>query len=303
MTGLVRVRVPAKVNLSLSVGPRRTDGYHDLVTVFHAVGLYDEVVVDAVTPGSGVTLSVSGPGSEALPRDDGNIAVRAALLAAQAAGRDPDLAIAIDKAIPIAGGMAGGSADAAAVLTACAALWAPALDADTLHGLAAELGSDVPFLLRGGTMLGSGRGEILTPVLTRGEFHWVVAVSDEGLSTPAVYAELYRLRGDEKVPAPAVADDLLFALRTGDAQALGLALRNDLQDAALSLRPSLARVLDAGNELGALGGLVSGSGPTCVFLGRSREHALDIAVGLTTTGLVRTVRHAVGPVPGAQVSR
>ena len=198
--------------------------------------------------------------------------------------------------------MAGGSADAAAVLMACATLWS-GLDRGELPSMAALLGSDVPFLLRGGTMLATGRGENLTPVLARGEFHWVVALSESQLSTAAVYAEWDRLCSEGAVaPSSADADaDLLQALRAGDPAALGRALRNDLQSAAVSLLPALERTLEAGHELGALGGIVSGSGPTCVFLARDREHALDIAVGLTTTGLVRSVKHVVGPVPGATV--
>jgi len=298
----VRVTVPAKINLSLSVGPRRPDGYHDIATVFHAVGLYDDVTVTSAPAGSGVTVRMVGDATEQLPTDDDNIAVRAVRLAAARAGRSDDVHVAITKAIPIAGGMAGGSADAAAVLAGCAALWTNSLDAVALHDLASQLGSDVPFLLEGGTMIGTGRGEILTPVLAQGGFHWVIAVSDTGLSTPAVYAELDRLRENREVSPPSVDDDLLRALRGGDARALGRCLHNDLQEAALSLRPSLARVLDAGSDLGALGGIVSGSGPTCVFLARDREHALDIAVGLTTTGLVRVVRHAASPVEGARVT-
>ena len=302
----VRVRVPAKVNLVLAVGPLRDDGYHELTTIFHAVSLFDVVGVAAGAPGSGVTLDIAGEGAAELPRDASNLAVRAALVSAERAGRPADLVISIDKAIPVAGGMAGGSADAAAVLVACAALWEDSLARQDLPDLALALGSDVPFLLEGGTMLGTGRGEVLAPILARGDFHWVVAVADGGLSTAEVYAELDRQRGARPVVPEAAEEhvhDALLALRAGDARALGYALRNDLQTAALALRPALARVLEAGTDLGSLGGVVSGSGPTCVFLARDREHALDIAVGLTTTGLVRSVRHATGPVAGAQLIR
>ena len=298
----VRVTVPAKINLRLSVGPRRVDGYHDLVTVFHAVGLFDQVTVAPADPGSGPMLTMAGEGASELPVGDDNIAVRAARQAALRAQRPDDLAITVVKSIPVAGGMAGGSADAAAVLVGCAALWPGSLDARDIREVAMELGSDVPFLLEGGTMIGTGRGEMLTPVLAQGGFHWVIAASDRGLSTPEVYAELDRLREGRAVAAPRGDDDMLRALRSGDARALGRCLHNDLQEAALSLRPVLGRVLEAGADLGALGGIVSGSGPTCVFLARDREHALDIAVGLTTTGHVRQVRHAVGPVDGARVS-
>ena len=301
MVDAVRVKVPAKINLRLAVGPLRTDGFHPVLTVFHAVSLYDEVTVAEGAPGAGVTLRIVGEGADSLPSGADNIAARAAVLAAQRAGRPADVDIVITKAIPVAGGMAGGSADAAAVLVGCAALWPGTFESDDLHALAADLGSDVAFLIEGGTMIGTGRGEILTPVLAQGQFHWVIAVSDSGLSTPEVYAELDRLRIGREIDVPAADDALLRALRAGDARALGRSLTNDLQAAAVSLRPDLERLLEAGTDLGALGAVVSGSGPTCVFLARDREHALDIAVGLTTTGLVRSVKHAVGPVDGARV--
>jgi 4-diphosphocytidyl-2-C-methyl-D-erythritol kinase len=197
--------------------------------------------------------------------------------------------------------MAGGSADAAAALVACDALWQTGLSRSELAELAAALGSDVPFSLVGGTALGTGRGEVLTPVLARGRFHWVVAIADGGLSTPDVYAECDRLRGGTPVPEPRVADALMAALRTGDADALGAALHNDLQAAACSLRPSLRETLETGAQAGALGSLVSGSGPSVVFLARSPEHAIDIAVALSATGTCRSVRRAHGPVAGARV--
>jgi 4-diphosphocytidyl-2-C-methyl-D-erythritol kinase len=197
--------------------------------------------------------------------------------------------------------MAGGSADAAAALVACDALWQTGLSRSELAELAAALGSDVPFSLVGGTALGTGRGEVLTPVLARGRFHWVVAIADGGLSTPDVYAECDRLRGGTPVPEPRVADALMAALRTGDADALGAALHNDLQKAACSLRPSLRETLETGTQAGALGSLVSGSGPSVVFLARSPEHAIDIAVALSATGTCRSVRRAHGPVAGARV--
>lgn len=298
--GSVTVRVPAKVNLQLSVGPVRSDGYHELATVFQAVGLFDEVIARP-NPGQGVQLVITGEGADDLPVDDGNLAYRAAVLLAEHLGVDPDVALALHKAIPIAGGMAGGSADAAATLVACDALWRGGLTRDALSGLAAQLGSDVPFALHGGTAIGTGRGEQLTPVLSRGSFSWVFALAEGGLSTPAVYRECDRLREGRSVPEPYVSDMLMQALRAGDPVLLGKALHNDLQTAAVSLRPALSGLLDVGDDLGALGCLVSGSGPTCAFLARDDEHALDLAVGLTSTGLCRTVRTATGPVAGARV--
>ena len=295
----VTVRVPAKVNLQLSVGPLRADGFHELATVFQAVNLCDEVI--ARPSEGGIRLTVSGEGADVLPVDEGNLAHRAASLVAERVGVAPDVELHLNKAIPIAGGMAGGSADAAATLIACDALWRGGLGREELTVLAAALGSDVPFALQGGTAIGTGRGERLTPVLSRGSFSWVFALSDAGLSTPAVYAECDRLREGRSIPEPYVSDILLQALAAGDPLLLGKALHNDLQTAAISLRASLGALLEMGDDLGALGGIVSGSGPTCAFLARDGEHALDLAVGLTSTGLCRTLRPVSGPVAGARV--
>lgn len=297
----VTVRAPAKVNLGLTVGPLLDDGFHDLATVYHAVSLYEEVTATATEPGSGITLEVVGEGAAGVPTDDGNLAWRAAELVAEALGVRPDVHLLLAKGVPVAGGMAGGSADGAAALLACDTLWQGALHRDDLVPLAAALGSDVPFALHGGTAIGTGRGDRVTPVLARGTFHWVVAVSDVGLSTPEVYAECDRMRAGRPVARPEVSDELMAALRAGDAAALGVALSNDLQAPALSLRPSLHGVLDAGAAAGALGGVVSGSGPTCVFLARDDEHALDVSASLADAGVCRSVRRAVGPVHGARV--
>ena len=297
----ITVRTPAKVNLQLSVGPLRDDGYHDLVTVFHAVSLQDTITATSMADGSGIELTMVGEGAEGLPVDEANLAYRAAELLASDAGIDPDVALHIDKAIPIAGGMAGGSADAAGTLVACDALWRTGYSRDRLAHLAAQLGSDVPFALYGGNAIGRGRGEEITPILGRGRFHWVFALADGGLSTPEVYGKCDELRGDQAVPEPAVTSELLQALRSGDAQALAGAMHNDLQAAALALRPQLRSLLDSGLEFGALAAIVSGSGPTCAFLVRDDEHALDVAVALTATGSCRTVKRATGPANGAQV--
>ena len=291
---MTTVRVPAKVNLQLSVGPVRDDGYHDLVNVFHAVSLFDEVTA---TPSSSLSISVEGPAG--VPTGPDNLAARAAVLLARHAGVEPSVALHIRKDIPVAGGMAGGSADAAAALVACDALWGTRADRETLLELGAALGSDVPFALLGGTAVGLGRGERLTPVEVTGEFHWVFGYANGGLSTPSVYGECDRLRAASPVPWPVVSDDLMAALKTGDAEALGRSLQNDLQPAALSLRPSLSEALAAGG--GALGVLVSGSGPTCAFLASSAAHAAALASSLSETGLFGSARTAVGPVAGATI--
>lgn len=301
----VVVRVPAKINLLLAVGGVRPDGFHDLATVFHAVGLYDEIVVTAGIPGAGISLAVAGTNAQGVPLDRHNLAWRAVELLAAREGITPDVHLELRKAIPVAGGMAGGSADAAGALVACDHLWTDngrrPIGREALEPLAAQLGSDVPFALHGGTFVGLGRGERLTPALARGELHWVIAIADGELSTPEVYAECDRLRGSSVVPEPFVPDELMAALAAGDAVAVGRAMRNDLQPAAIALRPSLARTLRVGEELGALGSLVSGSGPSCVFLARDADHATDLAVGLSGADVCRSVRRTVGPVPGARV--
>ena len=209
--------------------------------------------------------------------------------------------IHIAKDIPVAGGMAGGSADGAAALVACDALWATGATRDELLAICAELGSDVPFCLVGGAALGIGRGEQLTPIDVGGTFHWVFAVADGGLSTPAVYGEFDRLTAGTDVPAPEASPALLDALRTGSTDVLAKALSNDLQPAALSLRPSLADTLAAGTGAGALAALVSGSGPTTAFLAADAEAAHKIADTLRTSGTCRTARVAVSPAPGATI--
>ncbi|KGN32795.1 4-diphosphocytidyl-2C-methyl-D-erythritol kinase [Knoellia sinensis KCTC 19936] len=294
----VTVRVPAKVNLELLVGPLRDDGFHTLSTVYQAVNLHDDVTVAVNDEWA---CSVVGPYADVVPTDSNNLAVRAARLLADETAIDTPVHVTINKSIPVAGGMAGGSADAAAALVACDRLWSLGLTTEELEEYAAELGSDVPFLIRGGTAMGSGRGERLAPVLARGSYHWVFAISDIGLSTPDVYAECDRLRGKAVVPEPRPNSELMSALRTGDPHVLAPQLSNDLQDAAISLRPELGSLLESGMEFGALGGVVSGSGPTVAFLVEDVEAAIDLTVALTATGAAREVRKAVGPVHGAHV--
>lgn len=292
------VRVPGKVNLFLAVGDTRPDGYHELTTVFHAVSLFDEVTVRTADV---MSLDIVGEGAETLPIDDRNLAWQAAELLAEHVGRTPDVAITIEKAIPVAGGMAGGSADAAAVLVAVNHLWEQGVPRRDLHALAAELGSDVPFALHGGTALGTGRGEELATVLARNTFHWVLAFGRSGLSTPKVFAEIDRLRETGEPPRLGDTEPLLAALATGDPAQLAPLLGNELQAAALSLDPALRRTLRAGMEAGALAGIVSGSGPTCAFLCASAGAAVDVGTELAGAGVCRTVRVASGPVQGARV--
>ena len=346
----VTVRAPGKVNLSLRVGPRGDDGFHPLVTVFQAVSLSEEVSVTEGAPGSGITLSVSGDGALAVPRDETNLAWRAALAIHERAhgcghrqpgsghggpgpggARDhvareqrrgplsvvtdpvpsasqglPDVAIHLRKGVPVAGGMAGGSADAAATLVACNALLGAGLDDEALHELAAGLGSDVPFSLLGGTAVGTGRGDLLSPVMARGTYHWAFATFLRGLPTPEVFR-----RFDEMNPSgpaggwvPSLADEdapLLAALRTADAPALGEALRNDLQPAVLALRPDLSRTLDIARDAGALGAIVSGAGPTVAALASSPNAAERIAAKWRLHDAADRTLVASAPAPGARI--
>jgi 4-diphosphocytidyl-2-C-methyl-D-erythritol kinase len=297
----VTATAPAKINLALVVGPRRADGFHDLATVYQAIDLLDEVTVERAPAGSGIAVRLEGVETEGVPASSDNIAAKAAALVAREAGVPADFDITIAKNIPAAGGMAGGSADAGAVLLATDALLNAELGRDALLVLAAQLGSDVPFSLVGNTAVGTGRGEIVVPTLARGEFHWVVAFARRPLSTPSVFAQLDLMRTDADVPTPAVPVDLAQALVAGDVDALSNALVNDMQQAALALRPELQRTLDAGAEAGALASIVSGSGPTTLFLAINQEHAIDIAVMLSSADVCRAVRRASGPVPGARL--
>ena len=299
----VTVRVPAKINLGLNVGALRTDGYHGLATVYQAIALYDEVKARP-TDDHAITISVTGEGGDVVPLDSTNLAVRAAELLAKKYDVRDGAALSIHKTIAVAGGLAGGSPDAAAALPACDALWPTGATRDDLLAIAAALGSDVPFGLVGGNAIGTGRGEAVSAVLARGSYEWVLAYADGGLATPAVFAEFDRLSdaGGARLSAtPAVADDLMAALRSGDPYALGMTLHNDRGPAAMRLRPSLRQTLAIGDEAGALGAVICGSGPTCAFLASDADHAVDLAVALSSSGTCRLVQRAIGPVAGARI--
>jgi 4-diphosphocytidyl-2-C-methyl-D-erythritol kinase len=336
----VTARVPAKLNLQLAVGPRRADGYHGLVTVFHAVSLFDEVTAESAGQ-DGVT--VTGEGADRVPADQDNLALRAVTALRAAVGgavRAAGVHVTIAKRIPVAAGLAGGSADAAGALVACNELWRSGLTQRQLVTVAAKVGSDVAFALLGGTAVGRGRGERLTPALAPATpYHWVLAFADGQLSTPEVYAALDRLRaaakgakgdrgdgqspragargergdgqspraggprgvGPREIAEPNLDAALMTALRSGDPTRVGRAVSNDLQPAAVALFPALRKTLAAGLELGALGALVAGSGPTCAFLASNADRALDLAVSLSGAGVCRSVARVTGPVPGTVI--
>jgi 4-diphosphocytidyl-2-C-methyl-D-erythritol kinase len=307
----VHVRAPGKINVFMRVGALDADGYHDVATAYQAVSLYEDV---RAWPDDEFSVAFSGSvDTSMLPTDVSNLAIRAAKLLARHAGVPGGVRLEIDKHVPIAGGMGGGSADAAATLVACDALWGTALPKEELHALAASLGADVPFALSGGTAIGTGRGDRLSPALATGSFHWVLAVAEFGLSTPSVYRELDRRRDAGLDPAwrdhahgaaaaldsPTVDTAVLQALRAGDARRLASALHNDLQAAALALAPGLAGILQLGEDNGALAGLISGSGPTVAFLVDDADSAIELQVALSAARLTAVRVH--GPVHGARV--
>lgn len=300
----VHVRAPGKINLFFEVGDVQEDGYHDVASAYQAVSLYEDVWAE---PSDDFSITIGGMVDVSnVPADDRNLALRAARLLAQRSGYEGGVHLQIVKHVPVAGGMGGGSADAAAALVACDLLWGTDLGGHELQRLASRLGADVPFSLVGGTAIGTGRGDQLSPALAKGRFDWVLVTSEgDGLSTPEVYRHLDALR-ERRAPdiapprrRPTVEPGVLHALRAGDASALAQHVRNDLQAAALSLRPELRASLELGEETGALAGMVSGSGPTLAFLAEGPEAALELQVSLTASGL--TALHVHGPVAGARV--
>lgn len=299
----VRATAPGKINVSMRVGPLRDDGYHDVATVYQAVSLVEEITA---TEADDMSVSFSGPiDTSGIALGESNLVIRAARAVADHAGISAGARIEVVKNVPVAGGMGGGSADAAATLVAVDALWGTNLGAKVLHELAAELGADVPFALHGGTAIGLGRGDILSPVLATGHFEWVLVTCDQGLSTPDVFTQLDRHRAEhsveiETVPIePTVEPELLHALRAGCAVALAEYVRNDLQAAALQLKPELGDVLEFGETHGALAGIVSGSGPTVAFLAEDDTAALALVDAFTAER--RKAMRVMSPVHGARV--
>ena len=298
----VRVEAPGKVNLFLSAGAPGPDGYHPLTTVFQAVRLIETVTArrqSAQNHGT-VTLTLEEPDA-AVPIDASNLAVRAADLLAEVTGVNEGVDLLLRKRVPVAGGMAGGSADAAATLVACNALWGTNLPLPELSALASRLGADVPFPLTGATAVGHGRGDLVTPIMTRGSYHWVFALAEQGLSTPAVFRRFDVLPGAGEPAVRDVPEALTAALRAGDVRALADSLHNDLQAAAIDLRPELARVISVAEEAGALRAIVSGSGPTIAALVEDAGGAQRVSRALKASGLVAGVLRADAPVAGARV--
>ncbi|MEZ2389781.1 4-(cytidine 5'-diphospho)-2-C-methyl-D-erythritol kinase [bacterium RCC_150] len=302
----VRVRAPGKVNVSLNVGPLRADGYHSVASVYLAVSLYEEVAATS-TEAPGISVSIS-PASTLdldgvdIPLDERNLAYKAAAIMRDVSENASGVHLEITKRVPVAGGMGGGSADAAATLLACDALWNSGLSREELAHLAAELGADVPFSLLGGTAVGLGIGDELSPALVKAQMDWVLVCAEYGLSTPEVFRKLDRLRDAEglDIPEPLEVDaNILQALRNGDPDALSKVLVNDLQRASIELAPQLRDTIGLGESAGALAGIVSGSGPTVALLAHNPSAAEGLAEDLRHLGHNALAVH--GPVPGARI--
>jgi 4-diphosphocytidyl-2-C-methyl-D-erythritol kinase len=300
---MVHARAPGKINVFLKVGALLQDGYHDVATAYQAVSLSEDV---RAYPADDFSVSFTGSVDvSGLQTDGSNLAIKAASLLARKTGFRGGVRLEIEKHVPIAGGMGGGSADAAATLLACDALWRTELSRDELLELATQLGSDVPFAFTGGTAIGTGRGDQLSPALAKGQFQWVLALADFGMSTPEVYRELDRHRdrhSQDIFPAeiaPQVDSLVLQALRAGDPHMLAEVLHNDLQAPALHLEPELGALIELGEENGALAGMISGSGPTVAFLAADLDNALELQIALSAARL--TVVRATGPVHGARL--
>lgn len=299
----VTVKAPGKINVYFRVGALQSDGYHDVASLYQAVSLYEEVTA---THADDFSVRFGGPiDTDGLTNDDSNLAIRAAKLLAEHTGYEGGVALTVLKRVPIAGGMGGGSADAAATLLACDELWGTGVGRSGLTALAAQLGADVPFALEGGTAVGTGRGDELSPALAKGTFHWVLALSNAGLSTPEVYSMLDQHRDDHAsdlgAPPEYVKVDtaVLQAVRIGDAESLADSMHNDLQAAALRMAPDLAELLELGESRGALAGIVSGSGPTVAFLVGNAQEASELKSVLTRAG--RAALTVTGPVHGARI--
>jgi 4-diphosphocytidyl-2-C-methyl-D-erythritol kinase len=295
----VTVRAAAKINLHLGVGAVRDDGFHPLTTVYQAVGLCDDLTAHPADDLAVELTATDWVDADVVPLDGDNLALRAASLLGDLHGRDLTGRLVVEKSIPVAGGLAGGSADAAAALVALDRLHDLRTSDDDLLRIAGELGSDVPFALIGGTALGTGRGELVEPVADVGTWWWVIVPSRDGMSTPAVYRHFDELYPDAS-PTPPDAEQLLGALRTGQPVSLARTLHNDLQDPAIDLRPSLGALIEQGESEGALRGIVSGSGPTVVFLCESADHARDLAGAMMRSGH-EVVLVANGAVAGSHV--
>ena len=304
MSNRISVSAPGKINIFFKVGALQENGFHEVLSVYQALDLRETVTV---TSADNWQVSVSGALSAdqiaAVPTGEENLVVRAAKSIAELAGlEDPHpVNFEITKNVPVAGGMGGGSADAAAALLAVDELWCTGVDGESLLHKAAELGADIPFALIGGTAIGVGKGDDLEPIDDVNQLHWVLVPMDVGLSTPRVYAKLDEIRAargenPELVATPSKPRELISALQFGDAREVARYLHNDLQEAAVALMPELSITMHAGLAAGALAAMVSGSGPTVAMLAESAAAAQSIANHLAFEGYIAIPTH--GPAKG-----
>jgi 4-diphosphocytidyl-2-C-methyl-D-erythritol kinase len=285
---VITASAPGKINLYFAVGPKLENGYHEVCSVYLALNLREEV---SVTKATDLKIGVSGTinNLESVPTDESNLVVKAAKLVTE-----ETLSFGIQKQVPIAGGMGGGSADAAASLMATSELFGTELPANSV-----ALGADVPFALMGGVALGTGVGENLTPLPMHGKLHIVLIPSEGQLSTPVVYNHLDELRESAAlVPdsAPTEPTELIEALKHGHVEEVAKHAHNDLQWAALSLKPELQDTIDRAKAAGALAAMVSGSGPTVFAIAKDEISANKIATEFGGSAIVTT-----GPSAGAKI--
>lgn len=274
--GSVAVRAPAKINLSLDVLRRRADGYHDLAGVMQALDLHDRVILSAA-PGGAASLEVHAPGAgPALPADESNLALRALRALERRSGRSLPARIRLEKAVPVAAGLGGGSSDAAAVLLGLDRLFHLNLPAGVLAEVAVGIGADVPFFLVGGTCFAEGKGEVLTPLAFPGRWPVVLARPAHAVSTAEVFAAFdpAGVRGRPDHPG------MRRALAEGDFDGVCRRLANALESVTLPRYPEVAALKERFGDLGAPGCLMSGSGPTVFALARDREAAAALAAGV-----------------------
>ncbi len=304
MSNRISVSAPGKINIFFKVGALQENGFHEVLSVYQALDLRETVTVSAADSWQ---VSVSGALSAeqiaAVPTGEENLVVRAAKSIAELAGLDNPHPVnfEITKNVPVAGGMGGGSADAAAALLAVDELWCTGIDGEALLHKAAELGADIPFALIGGTAIGVGKGDDLEPIDDVNQLHWVLVPMDAGLSTPRVYAKLDEIRAargedPELVATPSKPRELISALQFGDAREVAKYLHNDLQEAAVALMPELSITMHAGLAAGALAAMVSGSGPTVAMLAESAAAAESLANHLAFEGYIAIPTH--GPAKG-----
>jgi 4-diphosphocytidyl-2-C-methyl-D-erythritol kinase len=271
----VDLRTNAKINLFLRVVGQRADGFHELESIFHGVGLADEMRMTLNhSRRVDVEMHPAGGFQGKLPELEDNLAFLAAQALADRGFPHEGVEIRIDKRIPIGGGLGGGSGNAAGVLVGLNHLLNLDLTPESLVEVAAIVGSDVPYCISGGTALVMGRGEMLTPLPATTDLWFVLGISNEPLMTADVYAAFDRLETDV---AEARSAPMALALGAGDVADVAALLHNDLEPAAFALRPDLAEAKQALTDAGCLGACLTGSGPTLFGIVEGPEQGAEVA--------------------------